>query len=525
MKSQTISSFSAVVLAAALAVSEPAVAAAAAARSGVAWQYVSSDVEVDKAFALGRRTGKPIFLYWGAVWCPPCNQVKATLFSRSDFVERSQAFIPVYVDGDKPGAQKVAARFKVTGYPTMVLFKPDGTEITRLPGEVDPQRYLLTLTAGMEADLPVKELLRKALLKQPLSAAQWKLLAYYSWDTDEQQVLSTQELPKKLSDLSALAPPDLVEVRERFGLKALISFARGKPDTPMSLVETEAGLALVEQIIADKSSVRRHSDIFVNYGNLLVERLTRPGESRKGLAKRFDLALGYIAQDSTLSHLDQIDVLGTRIGLWKAADGSDNLVEAQKSQVLRQVAQVVSATTDRYERQAVVPGAAHALSTAGLLQESDELLRRELGKAVAPYYHMLGLAGNAKRRNDSKGALDWYEQAWKKSEGSATRIQWGTSYVGQAIDLAPTEIKRIQAGATAVIAELEPKGETFYERNQRSLSRMATRLVKWQGSEPARVLAVEKIKGQVHNICQRLKAGDVSRANCNAVLNSFFTRS
>src|SRR3954470_1699923 len=107
-------------------------AATPAAGSGIAWQYVSSDAEVDKAFDLGRRSGKPIFLYWGAVWCPPCNQVKATLFSRPDFIERSRTFVPVYVDGDKPGAQKVAARFKVTGYPTMVLFKPDGTEITRL---------------------------------------------------------------------------------------------------------------------------------------------------------------------------------------------------------------------------------------------------------------------------------------------------------------------------------------------------------------------------------------------------------
>src|SRR5689334_4158184 len=119
-------------------------------KDGIAWQVASSDAEVDKAFALAKQSGKPVFLYWGAVWCPPCNQVKATLFSRPDFVERSRAFVPVYVDGDKPGAQKVAARFKVSGYPTMILFKPDGTEVTRLPGEVDPERYLLTLTARSE---------------------------------------------------------------------------------------------------------------------------------------------------------------------------------------------------------------------------------------------------------------------------------------------------------------------------------------------------------------------------------------
>src|ERR1700741_2644803 len=124
---------------AALAMSVGVTAAAPASGSGISWQIASSDAEVDKAFALARKAGKPVFLYWGAVWCPPCNQVKATLFSRSEFVERSRAFVPVYVDGDKAGAQKVASRFKVQGYPTMILFKPDGTEITRLPGEVDPE--------------------------------------------------------------------------------------------------------------------------------------------------------------------------------------------------------------------------------------------------------------------------------------------------------------------------------------------------------------------------------------------------
>ena len=82
---------------------------------------------------------KPVFLYWGAVWCPPCNQVKATLFNRQDFIERSRAFVPVYVDGDSPGAQKLGARFHVSGYPTMLLFSADGTEVTRLPGEVEPR--------------------------------------------------------------------------------------------------------------------------------------------------------------------------------------------------------------------------------------------------------------------------------------------------------------------------------------------------------------------------------------------------
>ena len=118
---------------------------------GIDWLHAANDTEVDAAFGRARQQGKPVFVYWGAAWCPPCNQLKATLFNRADFIERSRAFVPVYVDGDSAGAQKLGTRFKVRGYPTMVLFDPKGAEITRLPGEVDPQLYTEVLTLGMAA--------------------------------------------------------------------------------------------------------------------------------------------------------------------------------------------------------------------------------------------------------------------------------------------------------------------------------------------------------------------------------------
>ena len=40
---------------------------------------------------------------------------------------------------------------------------------------------------------------------QKLSDEQWNLLAFYSWDTDEQQVMPNAELGKRLGDLAAPA--------------------------------------------------------------------------------------------------------------------------------------------------------------------------------------------------------------------------------------------------------------------------------------------------------------------------------
>lgn len=501
-----------VVLAVAL-MSGTAVAAPTASKSSIAWQIASSDAEVDKAFALAKKSGKPVFLYWGAVWCPPCNQVKATLFSRPDFVERSRAFVPVYVDGDKPGAQKVAARFKVSGYPTMILFKPDGSEITRLPGEVDPQRYLLTLTSAMNAEVPVKELVQRALNKQSLSPEQWRMLAFYSWDTDQQQVLKSSELGERLSEMALAAPAALPDVRDRLTIKGIIARSRApKPEASKVEMDRKA----IERVLADGTASQETSDLLVMYAETLVKYLEPEGPGRTALASSWDGVVAKRQASADLSRVDRLDALDARVALWKIGDGP-TLTAAHSAQAMRDVASVVAQSTDKYERQAVVPAAAHVLAQAGSLDESDRLLKAELPRAVAPYYHMLGLAGNAKKRGDKVGALQWYEQAWRKSEGPATKIQWGVTYVSNLIDLAPDDVPRITSAASAIISTLEPRSETFFERNQRSLERMSKRLTQWQGADPARTAVLAKLKGQLSKTCTKLGAKEAGRSNCESV--------
>ena len=57
---------------------------------------------------------------------------------------------------------------------------------------------------------------------------------------------------------------------------------------------------------------------------------------------------------------------------------------------------------------------------------------------------MSELASNAKNRGDAPEALRWYEEAFNKSEGPATRLQWGSSYVNALVDLAPQDEARIE---------------------------------------------------------------------------------
>ena len=173
--------------------------------AGIAW----FDGDVDAAFATARSANKPVFLYWGAEWCPPCAQIKSTIFNKREFQERSRLFVPVYLDGDTPSAQKHGEHFGVIGYPTMILFRPDGTEITRLPGGVDVARYATVLDAALAEARPVAEILAAARSGGAVSDNDWRLLAFYSWSTDNGRVLPEEQRLATFRTVTARCPATL----------------------------------------------------------------------------------------------------------------------------------------------------------------------------------------------------------------------------------------------------------------------------------------------------------------------------
>jgi thioredoxin-like negative regulator of GroEL len=487
------------------------------------WISAASDAEIDAAFARAAAQKKPVLMYWGASWCPPCNQLKATLFNRQDFATLSQHFVAVHVDGDRPGAQRVSTRFKVSGYPTVVLFTPDRQEITRLPGEADAPQVMAVLQSGLNGGRPAQAVLADALAGKPVSAADWRVLAFYSWETGESSLVPKADTAATLARLAAAhgaLPNADADTTTRLWLKAL---AASDEAPAAKAVKPDAALRQrVAQVLQSPALSRAHMDVVGGSAPEMV-RVLEPeaGAARDALVAQFDAALLRLQADTTLSRNDRMGVLYNRVMLARLALPKD-AVQVQLAPALVADARQMVAAADReirdgYERQAVITYGAAVLSRSGLWAESEALLKGNLAKSHSPYYLMSQLAGNYRRLGRNDEALQWYEQSYVKAVGPATRVQWGAGYVNALIDLAPKDTARIEKAVSALLAEAGKDSAAFEGRSARSYKRVADKLATWNadGSKGA-VLA--RLQRQLDGVCGKLDAVDGQRATCSALL-------
>jgi thiol:disulfide interchange protein len=95
--------------------------------------------DLDKALADAKAGKKSVLVeFTGSDWCPPCIAMRKNVFSTKEFVQAaSKNFILVELDfpkADKALAEKnkpLAEKYKIEGFPTVILLNSEGKEFNR----------------------------------------------------------------------------------------------------------------------------------------------------------------------------------------------------------------------------------------------------------------------------------------------------------------------------------------------------------------------------------------------------------
>src|SRR5207244_1759231 len=88
----------------------------------------------EQALEQARRERRPLMVDFFGIWCPPCNMLDETVFSRPEFARAAEVFVKLKLDADRETSWGLKERWRVGGYPTVIFATPDGEEIDRVVG-------------------------------------------------------------------------------------------------------------------------------------------------------------------------------------------------------------------------------------------------------------------------------------------------------------------------------------------------------------------------------------------------------
>lgn len=112
---------------------------------GVVFVKISSWSE---ALELAKKSGKPIFLDAYTDWCGWCKVMDKETFANAEVAKvMNAAFVNVKMDMERDGGIDVAMKYRITGFPTFMVFSADGTPSYKTFGYQTPEAWLKTLDA------------------------------------------------------------------------------------------------------------------------------------------------------------------------------------------------------------------------------------------------------------------------------------------------------------------------------------------------------------------------------------------
>ncbi|MEO8444953.1 MAG: thioredoxin family protein [Gammaproteobacteria bacterium] len=470
---------------------------------GIAW----FDGSVEAALDASRAANKPLMLFWGAQWCPSCKQLKASVFTRPDFVEKSKLFVPVYLDGDLPDAQKWGDTFEITGYPTLLILKPDRTEVTRLAGGMDLTLYAQVLDSALGDVRPVREIVDLAADgKELLAADDCRRLAYHAFGLEDDAVFAASRLASAFEGAAARCPANLVRERARFTILAAgavgtmesAAAAGGNPHavaaaaTPAPSVRYQQLIGAVHALLTDRETALANLDALAGLGSgfFAAARVATP-ELTRTLGDRWTALADAAAIDPRYSPGDQLNAERMKVAAARGLSADGTVPTAIAGAALKRSDEMLASEHTPYDRAGIIVTALDLYLDLNDQTRMRALLEQEVATSKTPYYYLAHLAEVEELAGNKARAVELLAQAYDGARGPASRFQWGYNYVNGLLRMQPENAAVIERAGLKVFGELAG-ADSIHRRTRIRLEKLEAALGRWN-TTPERAAVVAKL--------------------------------
>jgi thiol:disulfide interchange protein len=99
----------------------------------------------DAAVAAAKEQNKPVVVVFSAVWCPPCQVMKRSVYPSKEVAALHDQFVWAYLDTDEDANADAARKHKVSGIPHIEFLSPTGKSLGNQVGSTSPADFSGTL--------------------------------------------------------------------------------------------------------------------------------------------------------------------------------------------------------------------------------------------------------------------------------------------------------------------------------------------------------------------------------------------
>ena len=492
-----------------------AAASALPAPAGIAWLD-----DVEAGFAEAEAGNKPVFLFWGAEWCPYCADLKAHVFARRDIQETLELFVPIYLDGDDAGAQKWGEEFAVRGYPTVLALDADRRELARIAGGMDVAVYAEMLDLVLRDVRPVGAILGPSGETAPLSTDDCRRLAYNGWGLGDE---AGPEIAALLARAAERCPADAKLERARLTAIAASYAVDAEIDEidlgALPSADLRELVAQVRTLVAERALAVGAADALLYLGEDffgVARDLDASGAAE--LAERWGAVMDVAADDTRYTEGDRLGAVRSKVLAVKTLVGEGVVPPELDAAVRARIAAALARADGTPAEPGAVNAAVNLYVALDDLAQAYAVAEAALPDAKTPYYHMADLAALDERMGKTESAIAWLERAYLESQGPATRFQWGTNYVRGLIRMRPDDEALVLKAALTVIGELDGPNR-IYRRSRARLESLDADLRAWN-TDGAHAPAIAAIRARMAAICAQIPAEDAALESCRGFLST-----